>query len=87
MQGEIKQKRADLKRDRQAFEDEKLSVWQQFMVEKQREWTRSGTIADAPRRRPPTTSGASRPRSRSTAGESTRRGAAWTRRVPCAAGR
>ncbi|CAK0882388.1 unnamed protein product [Prorocentrum cordatum] len=37
MQSEIKQKRSDLKRDRQAFEDEKLSVWQQFMAEKQRE--------------------------------------------------
>jgi len=37
MQAEIKQKRADLKRDRHAFEDEKLSVWQQFMAEKQRE--------------------------------------------------
>lgn len=34
---EIKQKRSDLRRSRQAFEEEKLSVWQQFMIEKQRE--------------------------------------------------
>jgi hypothetical protein len=34
---EIKQQRSDLRRSRQAFEEEKLSVWQQFMIEKQRE--------------------------------------------------
>lgn len=34
---ELKQHRSDLKRGRQAFEEEKLSVWQQFMAEKQRE--------------------------------------------------
>jgi len=34
---ELKQQRADLKRSRQAFEEEKLSVWQQFMAEKARE--------------------------------------------------
>lgn len=34
---EIKQQRGDLRRSRQAFEEEKLSVWQQFMIEKQRE--------------------------------------------------
>lgn len=37
MQTEIKQRRADLRRDRQAFEEEKLTIWQQFMNEKQRE--------------------------------------------------
>lgn len=34
---ELKQQKADLRRSRQAFEEEKLSVWQQFMAEKQRE--------------------------------------------------
>merc|ERR1719162_1219554 len=34
---ETKQSRSDLRRSRQAFEEEKLSVWQQFMIEKQRE--------------------------------------------------
>lgn len=34
---EVKQQRSDLRRGRQAFEEEKLSVWQQFMAEKQRE--------------------------------------------------
>lgn len=34
---ELKQQRSDLRRGRQAFEEEKLSVWQQFMAEKQRE--------------------------------------------------
>mmetsp|Transcript_36941 Transcript_36941/g.73100 ORF Transcript_36941/g.73100 Transcript_36941/m.73100 type:complete len:618 (-) Transcript_36941:27-1880(-) len=34
---EIKQRRTDVRRNRQAFEEEKLSVWQQFMAEKQRE--------------------------------------------------
>lgn len=34
---ELKQHRSDLRRARQAFEEEKLSVWQQFMAEKQRE--------------------------------------------------
>ena len=34
---ETKQHRSDLRRGRQAFEEEKLSVWQQFMSEKQRE--------------------------------------------------
>merc|ERR1719160_263815 len=34
---ELKQQRNDLRRGRQAFEEEKLSVWQQFMIEKQRE--------------------------------------------------
>lgn len=34
---ELKQQRSDLRRSRQAFEEEKLSVWQQFMAEKQRE--------------------------------------------------
>lgn len=34
---ELKQQRTDLRRARQAFEEEKLSVWQQFMAEKQRE--------------------------------------------------
>mmetsp|Transcript_39209 Transcript_39209/g.101432 ORF Transcript_39209/g.101432 Transcript_39209/m.101432 type:complete len:594 (+) Transcript_39209:65-1846(+) len=34
---ELKQQRSDIKRARQAFEEEKLSVWQQFMAEKQRE--------------------------------------------------
>lgn len=34
---ELKQQRSDLRRNRQAFEEEKLSVWQQFMAEKQRE--------------------------------------------------
>jgi len=34
---ELKQQRTDLRRSRQAFEEEKLSVWQQFMAEKQRE--------------------------------------------------
>lgn len=34
---ELKQHRSDLRRNRQAFEEEKLSVWQQFMAEKQRE--------------------------------------------------
>eukprot|EP00747_Dinoflagellata_sp_TGD_P065188 gnl/TRDRNA2_/TRDRNA2_154249_c0_seq1.p1 gnl/TRDRNA2_/TRDRNA2_154249_c0~~gnl/TRDRNA2_/TRDRNA2_154249_c0_seq1.p1 ORF type:complete len:611 (-),score=95.61 gnl/TRDRNA2_/TRDRNA2_154249_c0_seq1:36-1868(-) len=34
---ELKQKRSDHRRARQAFEEEKLTVWQQFMTEKQRE--------------------------------------------------
>jgi len=34
---ELKQKKSDLRRDRATFEEEKLSVWQQFMSEKQRE--------------------------------------------------
>ncbi|CAJ1337955.1 unnamed protein product, partial [Effrenium voratum] len=34
---ELKQHRSDIRRGRQAFEEEKLSVWQQFMAEKQRE--------------------------------------------------
>lgn len=34
---ETKQHRSDIRRGRQAFEEEKLSVWQQFMAEKQRE--------------------------------------------------
>lgn len=34
---ELKQHHSDLRRGRQAFEEEKLSVWQQFMTEKQRE--------------------------------------------------
>eukprot|EP00913_Durusdinium_trenchii_P007883 g7397.t1 len=34
---ETKQHRSELRRGRQAFEEEKLSVWQQFMAEKQRE--------------------------------------------------
>jgi len=34
---ELKQQRSELRRSRQAFEEEKLSVWQQFMAEKQRE--------------------------------------------------
>jgi len=34
---EVKQQRTDLRRSRQVFEEEKLSVWQQFMTEKQRE--------------------------------------------------
>lgn len=34
---ELKQHRSDFRRGRQAFEEEKLSVWQQFMAEKQRE--------------------------------------------------
>uniref|UniRef100_A0A6U9MN59 BTB domain-containing protein n=1 Tax=Zooxanthella nutricula TaxID=1333877 RepID=A0A6U9MN59_9DINO len=34
---EIKQQKSDLRRARQAFEEEKLSVWQQFMAEKNRE--------------------------------------------------
>merc|ERR1719326_266806 len=34
---ELKQQRNDARRGRQAFEEEKLSVWQQFMAEKQRE--------------------------------------------------
>lgn len=34
---EVRQQRSDLRRGRQAFEEEKLSVWQQFMAEKQRE--------------------------------------------------
>mmetsp|Transcript_64092 Transcript_64092/g.139422 ORF Transcript_64092/g.139422 Transcript_64092/m.139422 type:complete len:625 (+) Transcript_64092:51-1925(+) len=34
---ELKQLRSDSKRARQAFEEEKLSVWNQFMAEKQRE--------------------------------------------------
>mmetsp|Transcript_114601 Transcript_114601/g.286444 ORF Transcript_114601/g.286444 Transcript_114601/m.286444 type:complete len:573 (-) Transcript_114601:136-1854(-) len=34
---ELKQQRTDLRRARQTFEEEKLSVWQQFMAEKQRE--------------------------------------------------
>lgn len=34
---ELKQQKADLRRSRAAFEEEKLSVWQQFMSEKQRE--------------------------------------------------
>jgi len=34
---ELRQHRSDLRRSRQAFEEEKLSVWQQFMIEKQRE--------------------------------------------------
>lgn len=34
---ELKQQRSDIRRSRQAFEEEKLSVWQQFMAEKQRE--------------------------------------------------
>eukprot|EP00928_Gymnodinium_smaydae_P053507 TRINITY_DN37484_c0_g1_i1.p1 TRINITY_DN37484_c0_g1~~TRINITY_DN37484_c0_g1_i1.p1 ORF type:complete len:640 (+),score=125.43 TRINITY_DN37484_c0_g1_i1:58-1920(+) len=34
---ELKQQRKDVRRARQAFEEEKLAVWQQFMVEKQRE--------------------------------------------------
>jgi len=34
---ELKQQRSDGRRSRQAFEEEKLSVWQQFMSEKQRE--------------------------------------------------
>jgi len=36
-EAELKQQRTDLRRSRQAFEEEKLSVWQQFMAEKQRE--------------------------------------------------
>jgi len=34
---ELKQHRSDVRRGRQAFEEEKLSVWQQFVAEKQRE--------------------------------------------------
>lgn len=34
---ELKQQRSDIRRGRQAFEEEKLTVWQQFMTEKQRE--------------------------------------------------
>merc|ERR1719162_1636283 len=34
---EIKQSRSDQRRSRAAFEEEKLSVWQSFMGEKQRE--------------------------------------------------
>jgi len=34
---ELKQQRSDIKRAKAAFEEEKLSVWQQFMAEKQRE--------------------------------------------------
>lgn len=34
---ELKQKRSDIRRARQSFDEEKLSVWQQFMAEKQRE--------------------------------------------------
>eukprot|EP00931_Biecheleriopsis_adriatica_P100856 TRINITY_DN76097_c0_g1_i1.p1 TRINITY_DN76097_c0_g1~~TRINITY_DN76097_c0_g1_i1.p1 ORF type:complete len:614 (-),score=139.38 TRINITY_DN76097_c0_g1_i1:73-1914(-) len=34
---ELKQHKSDIRRGRQAFEEEKLSVWQQFMAEKQRE--------------------------------------------------
>uniref|UniRef100_A0A7S4VNE6 BTB domain-containing protein n=1 Tax=Alexandrium monilatum TaxID=311494 RepID=A0A7S4VNE6_9DINO len=36
-EAEVRQQRSDLRRGRQAFEEEKLSVWQQFMAEKQRE--------------------------------------------------
>lgn len=34
---ELKQQRTDLRRGRQAFDEEKLAVWQQFTAEKQRE--------------------------------------------------
>ena len=37
VRGERGEQRSDLRRGRQAFEEEKLSVWQQFMGEKQRE--------------------------------------------------
>jgi len=36
-EAELKQQRNDARRSRQAFEEEKLSVWQHFMAEKQRE--------------------------------------------------
>eukprot|EP00438_Fugacium_kawagutii_P028025 Skav236496 [mRNA] locus=scaffold1440:333020:336896:+ [translate_table: standard] len=47
---ETKQHRSDIRRGRQAFEEEKLSVWQQFMAEKQREAQVQGDIEEARQR-------------------------------------